>query len=49
MTLATWVDKTKNSVANEIFSHLLKGELPKYVEREREEEEEEKRKSKKKK
>ena len=49
MTLATWVDKTKNSVANEIFSHLLKGELEKYVEREREEEEDEKRKSKKKK
>ena len=34
MALATWVDKTKNSVANEIFSHLLKGELAKYVERE---------------
>ena len=39
MTLATWLDKTKNSVANEIFSHFLKGELAKYVEREREEEE----------
>ena len=49
MTLATWVDKTKSSVANEIFSHFLKGELAKYVEREREEEEEEKRKRKKKK
>ena len=49
MTLATWVDKTKNSVANEIFSHFLKGELAKCVEREREEEEEEKRKRKKKK
>ena len=49
MTLATWVDKTKNSVSNQIFSHLLKGELQKYVEREREEEEEEKTKRKKKK